>query len=386
MTELFDDEFIARLPPLEEYAANPAVVACCKRTDPAGTRYREGIEAAFRALAEGIKPRFCERLRSSRDEAHLPAVYELLFLTDFAGRGWKVDYEPEWGGGTPDFIVHAQADSFVIEVTVMFDPPEVLSGRRKLETLQEVLASVPTRYTTELSVRGPLPDDLDHDAIVSAVCEWQAELPWRDDEDALYEFSLAPFGVDATVALCGPGYDDELPGRLVGTVTSGWRSIGEDRVKKAVHKKAGKYERGGNDPDFAFVVAVANETSEVLDDLDIHDALGGKETIEVPVNVPPEQRTLRLRRKRTGVFTARKPDRDEPVNTRVSAVGLCARREEGGGIGFSFRLVHNPFAARPLSRDVFADRPQLVPTSRDANGVRMEWTHGNDVVPLDPRT
>lgn len=81
---------------------------------------------------------------------------------------------------------------------------------------------------------------------------------------------------------------------------------------------------------------------------------------------------------RDGIFTS--TAKGEPIRTRVSAVAVYDRRDRGDGAEYELSVMHNPFAARPLSPDVFSDVPQFVErTAPDEETVRLAWV--DDVTP-----
>ncbi len=312
---------------------------------PEAAKVRDLVDRLLAQYPENKRDTMVRRLRSRDDRLHRSASFELLLHGLVISRGFTViEIEPELSDGrAPDFLVGAlDGREFFLEATVAEGEAGTDRGadrrtREVLQALDQVLSpdfflslhcrGVPAQPVRLRRLRDQVQrfiDGLDYKASVAA---FQAGRP-------LPQHHFAEHGLTVTVGVIpknsrGPG------GRAVGGRMLPGGIINPERaIQAAVEEKAGRY----GALDRPYIIAVNALDTFASGDAAV-DALFGTE-----VAVVTAERGMQCRRNPDGVWM--RPG--GPAYTRVSAV-LSTERLSPWDVGQRrLRLIHNPWAARPI--------------------------------------
>lgn len=344
-------------------------------------RVRELIEGQFSRYAADDRNILRTRLRSTDDNQHMGAAFELVLHELLLRAGCKIlAVEPllKGTGRSPDFLVQTECGShFYLEATLATGRSRRQEGadRRLNEALQAInsvnspdffldvdTSGTPTAPVTVRRLRGRLDrwlQSLDYEQIIAQV---------GDEGVARPQFKYDQHGVSFRIAV--------TPRRQYRGTTKGGRAIGsrtlapqmvrsQESIRTAVVGKAGRY----GDLDAPYIIAI-NALSDYASEDDAFDALFGEEIISTRQTAEGFER--RISRDIDGAW--RGPS--GPVNTRVSAV-LSTERLGPWSLGQRrARLFMNPWARRPL---------EVLPLAIDIREVRDEQiycTAGNSIADL----
>jgi len=285
------------------------------------------------------------RIRSRDDSRHRSGWFELLLHGLLLTHGFTVvEIEPILPNGrSPDFLVQApDGRDFFLEATVAegeigADPGALRRLRDVLQVIDDVQSAnffidlhhrgVPTEPVKISTLRKRVQsflDGLDYDAIATAFAAKEPTPLLRLEEH----------GLVLTIAVV-PKNVRQIGGRAIGgRVLPGGLITPNVPIKAAVESKAGRY--GPLDKPYLIAVCAVEEFAHP--DAFV-DALFG--TLATAVSPRGDHRWVR---NADGAWHGP----SGPVNTRVSAV-LATERLSPWDVGQRrMRLIHNPWAARPL--------------------------------------
>ena len=154
------------------------------------------------------------------------------------------------------------------------------------------------------------------------------------DKDINLELSILPKSIEAR------GKDEIRP--LAITQFKFSYEGSEDSIKKAVHKKAGKY----GTPDKPYIISINSTSYKMTGKHDVFNALFGSEMISYSTN--PSDRDLKLVRDTDGVFFGKRG----PQYTRVSGILITNVSSSNLHVANHW-LVKHPFAQKDLNFDAF---------------------------------
>jgi hypothetical protein len=279
------------------------------------------------------------------DSRHRSGWFELLLHGLLVARGFTViDVEPPLPGGkSPDFLVAAPDGlEFFLEATVA--EGEIGADRGADRRMRDVLQAIdqvrspdfflslhhrgfparPIRFGRLRDQIQRFVDDLDYDAVVG---EFAAGRPGPlftfEEHGLILRITVVPKNLRQAGGRAMGGR--MLPGGLIHPNLS---------IKAAVESKAGRY--GQLDRPYIIAVMALDEFANA--DAAV-DALFGTDRLIIP-----EGGEHRWARNRDGAWMGP----GGPVHTRVSAV-LSTERLSPWDVGQrSMRLIHNPWAARPI--------------------------------------
>ena len=312
------------------------------------------MEAWFKRYPSSEQAEFASRIRSNDDTAFISAFFELYLHETLLRLGYSVEAHPQLSPRQPkrpDFrAVEISGSDLIVEAVVAQDSFEADSGStaRKNVVLDTVEALANPDFSLMLEEKGSprsppsgrkLRDaldkwlqSLDADSCLLAVEEGRArELPrieWSHD------------GWDLTfIAWPRPKERrDRSDRRLVGSRMSDVRWVdSRTPIRNAIKLKATRYGDIGR----PYVVAV-NALGNFIDDIDIAEALFGKEEFLIYGDLDSEPQAT-MRRKPDGAWNGPKG----PRNTRVSAVLIVTSLGPWNVVSREPVLYHNPWAQHP---------------------------------------
>lgn len=329
---------------------------------------RETTNSFFKGYPDSEKAQLKARFRSKNDYQHHAAFFELILHEIALRHKAKVMIHPHLPGREkmPDFLVTLDDNvSFLLEAAVatyksknemakdarlnslydglnrIIDSPNFFIG---IEIVQPPKSAPPIRQiasfvNTELS-------KYDAEHIAHLVTEKKAELPKAVylGKECRIVFEFIPKS---------PKARGKKGIRPLGLFSSGFHWVDHRTpLKNAIAKKATRY------GDVGMPFAIAVNALGVIDEIDVMEALFGKEQIHIPVppdsNVPINESRITMSRLPDGVWMGKKG----PTNTRLSAV-IVGRGLRKWNIGEAdFRVYHNPWARYPLD-SVFGRLPQV---------------------------
>jgi len=306
-----------------------------------------------------------ERALHGRDDAFFGAELELFLGRFFRQQGWTFDRHPDLGNGKrPDYFVRADDPSaeFVVEARASVDADDV-QRKQTMELLQQALDEIEGTEWIHLIVEGDLPGDFSIRRATRAIREFlDGTRAGRMRRAAVY--TQAGCSLIAEVKA-----DDLEQGAVATTWQFGEIAKSTDNVQPlldAFKRKASRY----GPMDHPYVIALFGQREFPLSRHSVISALYG--TLQWNFDDSgDEPRFLDESTKHNGAFTSLKDG--EPIHTRVSAAAIYVRRDPGTGMEYHLAVFHNPYAARPLSEDLFVDCPQFIPRGAEAGDVRMSW-------------
>lgn len=285
------------------------------------------------------------RLRSRDDRHHRSASFELILHGLFLARGFTViEVEPELPGGrAPDFLLAApNGQEFFLEATVAEGEIGADAGadRRMREVLQALDEVRSPDFFLSLHTRGmpaqPIAFRRLRDRVQRFIdrLDYEASLQAFIAGQPLPRFVLEEHGLALRVEVIPKNLRGGAGRAVGGRMLPGGLVQAHLPIQTAVESKAGRY--GALDRPYIIAVNAldifANADAAV-------DALFGTDRV-----VLSETGEAQWARNRDGAWMGARG----PVNTRVSAV-LSTERLSPWDVGQRrMRLIHNPWASRPL--------------------------------------
>ena len=333
---------------------------------PEAARVRAFVDQLLDQYPAAKRDALVRRLRSRDDSPHRSAWFELILHGLILARGFTViDIEPPLPGGrSPDYLVGApDGREFFLEATVAegeigADPGADRRLRDVLQAIDDVNSpdvflslhhrGVPAQPVRIGRLRAQVQrfvDALDYDALVAGLAARRpGPMISLEEHGLLLRITAIPKNLRQAGGRAMGGR--MLPGGLIHPNTP---------IKAAVESKAGRY----GQLDRPYIIAVCALETFANADAAI-DALFG--TDQVVVNPDGGHRWAR---NRDGAWMGP----GGPVHTRVSAVLSTERLSPWDVAQRPMRLIHNPWAARPILdlpigvevRQVVEDRLRVQP-------------------------
>lgn len=339
-----DDEF-ARY-------AEPSFVYMNRSSRSEFIEVRKKLDSWFRHYPKDQRDDLRARFRSHTNSQHESALFELILHEVLRGMGCKITLHPTLQTTTknPDFLVQPQgSDPFFVEaVVVTNESKKEASAQARINQVYDVLdrkvnssnfflwlsvegapASPPQANKIALFLNERLEKlDPDHIAALSESGGIEAVPVWRYEHDG-WVINFRPLPKK-------PVARNKKIVRPIGATSTDIRWIdNRTPLRDAIKTKAKKY----GELELPYVVAV--NALEFIDDIDIMEALFGKEQFEIDVHHPDR---AQMSRALDGVWISY----DGPQYTRVSAVMLSTRLSPWNLWG-NVRLYHNPWAKKVYS-------------------------------------
>lgn len=347
---------------------------------PEAVRVRAFVDRLVEQYPAPDRDALIRRLRSRDDSRHRSAWFELLLHGLMVARGFTIiAVEPKLAGGrAPDFLVGApDGREFFLEATVAEGESGANPGadRRLRDVLQAIdgvqsqdfflslhhcgVPAQPIRLKHLRSQVQRFINGLDYDTVVADFAAGRLTMPFRFAEHGLI---LRITVVPKNLRRAG--------GRAIGDrMLSGGVVQPHLPIKAAVESKASRY----GQLDRPYIIAV-NALEQCANADAAIEALFGTNRV-----VMTEDGDHALASNRDGAWIGP----DGPVHTRVSAV-LSTERLSPWDVGDRpMRLIHNPWAARPILdlpvgvavRQVAAKRLSITPgqTLAEIFGLPPGW-------------
>ena len=329
---------------------------------------RKKLEIWFSHYPTLEQPELRARFRSNIDSQHQSALFELLLHEILIEFGCSVTPHPTLSNTakTPDFLVKPLTGTpFYIEaVLVTNKSADEVAAQARINTVYDVVNRKvdSSNFFLWIDVEGTPKSPPSANKIASFLNKRLAKLDpeqvakryevdgvdaipsWRfKHDDWVIEFQPIPKKHEAR---------NKEGVRPIGGQSTGLRHVDHRTpIRDAIRNKAGRY----GELDFPYVVAV--NVLEFIDEIDIMEALFGKEqfTINFSQSNPLEPVDTQMSRIPDGVWTSY----EGPRNTRMSAVLLAIRLSPWNLLDGNIYLYHNPWAKRPYS-SVLTRLPQVV--------------------------
>lgn len=317
-------------------------------------RVRDLMEAWFGRYPESEQAEFVSRIQSNDDTAFISSFFELYLHETLLRLGYSVEAHPVLSPTQPkrpDFLaIESDGSDLIVEAVLAQDNFEEDAGAksRKNVVLDTVEALANPDFSLMLAEKG-FPNSppsgrklrdalerwlqpLDADACLRTVEEGRArELPQMDWSHDGWHLTFTAWPRPEK----SRGRPDR---RLVGSRMSDVHWVdSRTPIRNAIKQKATRYGDVGR----PYIVAV-NALGNFIDDIDIAEALFGKEEFLVYGDLDSEPQTA-MRRKPDGAWISPKG----PINTRVSAALIVTSLGPWNVASRKPVLYHNPWAQHP---------------------------------------
>ena len=329
---------------------------------PAAHRIRSLLERWFEEFPESGKKELWRRFRSSNDQEHLSAFFELYCHALVRAQGHVAVYHPSGrteNSAQPDFLVKADGEPrFYMECTLAADPSFDAGEKARLNRLIDELndklespnffvhifvdtmgkSSAPSSKIGRFLERELTKFDPD------VVAEEARKLGWKAWPCLLW--SAAGWALEFYLIPKSPEARERKDLRPIGGMSSGLERVDSRRpLLNALKSKSTRYGQLG----LPFIIAI-NSLELTLTDRDIAQALFG--TLWFLID-PDSDRPIRAP---DGFWLGPKG----PQNRRVSAVLIAADLTPWTNAERSPVLWHNPYATNPLGPELWKG-PQMIP-------------------------
>jgi hypothetical protein len=310
---------------------------------PVAARVRQSMEGWLSRYPAHDRDALISRLRSSIDDQHLGAFFELFIHELLLVRGHRIiEVEPklQHTPRSPDFLVQVKGGGRLYLECVLAtgrSQADVSAQARLNQALSAIDRTLPPRHFLDLSVRGVPAAPISIRSMTHALKAWIAGLP--DDGSA---FTTTPFihaehGV--TISLRAfPRHHPQRANRSIGVRLFPARTVTVNGdVFAVIQKKAGRYGK----LDLPYVVAV-NALDPFADEDAAVDALLGSRCLVVSQTAAGI--TYRKDRNPDGIWCGQTGARRRGLSAVLSTEGVdpwhfATRRG---------RLIRNPWATLPI--------------------------------------
>lgn len=313
---------------------------------PEATRVRERVDAWFAAYPESHRGPLIARFRSTIDDQHRSAFFELFLYHLLLARGCKViEIEPqlEHTDKSPDFLVeNARGERFYVEaVQASGLSSQEVAAQARLNTALSAIDSTPSPlHFLDLKVTGSPTKPLSTKKLKTALKSWIAGLPADETARHAAPFVWEEHGAKIQLNAWTRNKPDEK-GRAIGVRRFPLMRIDPSReIRPALKKKASRYGR----LDHPYLVAI-NALSTHHSELAVTDALLG--TAYVALSKGPNGEEIEEHRRRPDGVWYGPPD-GQPQNTRLSAVLALLKIDPWNFANKTGLLIPNPWAEKPL--------------------------------------
>jgi hypothetical protein len=334
---------------------------------PSVAGIRTILETWFQRMPESGKTELRARFRSHTGSQHQSAFFELYLHELLCGMGFTATLHPNVPGNVrthPDFLVlQDDMPCCYLEATLAVPSGNETAENARIAQVYDTLNAMESpNFFLAIRLRGAPATPPPAARLRRDLAQWLSGL----DPDVLGQ-TLETLGLDGLPSYewSHDGWDLSFlpiakPPSLRGQ--QGIRPIGvkmpemrivhsHTAIKTAVCNKATKY----GDLALPFVVPVnVIDRFRFARDLDIMNALFGEENVTYTQR-PDGTIDCGPGRSRNGAWFGPQG----PQNTRVSAALVSLNMDVWNKAGQSPKMIHNPWAARPLSRDLWP-LPQLI--------------------------
>jgi hypothetical protein len=361
----------------EQLAALPRphpsfLVSLLTRDEPAILSFRRQIEAWWARLSDDALPAFADRLRSLDNDAFFQAFAEVAVHEILRYHDVRV-VEFGGGGGSPmRALSAADGTPFALGVVAYLPETQIRGSMSVYRHLVRELNQIHHHYYFSVYLKRWLPYDFDPRPIKRALEVWLDSLDdgsWHGkyaeyrDENIHLEFSI----LDKL---------NEDRRNLVRFRISPLRTPEVlDRVAECLNQLTEEAERSSFS-ELPLVAAVFSNEDWALPDSFLQDFLYGKSDYTFAWTThggrSERLRAYRQNGAKYGAFVS-------PKYERVAAVLLVDKEWERDKVVFSLRVLHNPWASKPLDAKAFGDFAQCRVVDRDGDTAYMAWDHADRI-------
>lgn len=214
---------------------------------PEAERVRELLERLCSYYPCAGRSELVARLRASRKDTHLSAVFELVLHEIFYRTGSTLTPHPELGDTSrrPEFRIRTDSGfSFLLEATLCFERGADVAGEKRLQEAYDIIDRMASPcFFIGVESEGIPSAPLDTRRLKKRLTKWLGGLE-RDliaSEHTQRWFMHSDQGVRLKF-IAIPKRDPARPGRTIGFTSSGgqWSRV-RASVKSRLHDKVGKY-------------------------------------------------------------------------------------------------------------------------------------------------
>jgi hypothetical protein len=330
---------------------------------------RHELESWFMYYPRHEQRELRARFRSAIDTQHHSAFFELILYKTLLLLGCNIIVHPTIPGTKkrPDFLVEPiSGEPFYLEAAIATkESANEAAAQSRVNTVYDVInRKVDTaNFFLWLEVESTPKSQPPASKIAAFLNKHLANLD-PDEVMTLYELG----GMDSIPSWLfeHDGWVIEfqpIPKKLearkkktaypIGALSTGFQAINRSStIRDAIRKKANKY------GELALPLVVAVNVLDHIDEIDIMEALFGKEQITIDPTQISSSKLVNPEMSRIpdGLWTSYAA----PRNTRVSAVLLATQLFPFSILHADIRLYHNPWASKPYS-SVLTRLPQAVP-------------------------
>lgn len=319
-------------------------------------RVREVLEEWFTRYPEKEKDELRSRFQSGDDTHFASAFFELYLHELLVQLGYRVEVHPEVlepQSKKPDFFATApDGEEVFVEAVIASDVTEEETAAASMKKI--VYDTINTLEDPDFYVgieedgqpRTPPPGR----KIRNGLEKWLQKL---DPDKCLLLTEQGRFDALPKWNFSHDGWDIEFtawpkskeargkPGRRLIGMHMGAVQFMDSRtpIRQAIRRKASRYGNLGK----PYIVAV-NAMGNIVDQIDVMEALFGKEVLVFPQGLPPNvQPETKLTRRPDGAWTST----FGPRNTRVSGVLIGVSVMPSSIAAKDLELYHNPWAQHP---------------------------------------
>lgn len=325
-----------------------------KSTDPAYERLRTEIETWYRRLPEKHRRALHGRLISNDDSTNMGAFYELLFHEYCYRRGFGIEIEPSVSIYHPDFLIDSPSGAFYAEVLGVWSEVDATESKCMVNGLLQALDAFPSNHLVSVEFH-TMPKQISISDIVNRVRDWLSELSSTCTQPHYLQITETDINCTISavarnkIAASGNVYAWSVP------------DMEMDESIRAVERARRKSLKFATMTKLPIVLVVCGRDNVAWDELTLCQELFGH--VEITTHYSGS-RSVRLKQHGWGLS----PNQ----NRSISAIMFVTRNWDRGRMGYSRKVIHNPWARFPLSAAVFNDLPQLVP-SVEAPTELLEW-------------
>ncbi len=330
------------------------------------TAPREMLNGWFERWPADDREQLRSRLMAKQPSDFDGAFWELYLHEVHHRLGFTITREPAMAGvrTRPDFLMERDDGAFYLEATIVGPSAREVADRRAEDAVIDLINAA---YHPDFSIRvhnvAVGPQQVAKRKVVAAVERWLGTLDWSIERPRINDFRREPnhIEVNGTHLFLSPyARDPQVRGsRSFPTVVMGPTRTGvkdePPMIRDDLEDKASKFGR----PDKPYVIAVLCQR-EIVDDLDVEQALFGPEVVSIPVGPDGPVGDPRLQRDPQGFWQRGERKQATRVSAVLSAIALHAWSADV----VPPRLWLNPWATRPL--DVELPWAAVVP-DLDAN-------------------
>ncbi|WP_159006510.1 hypothetical protein [Bradyrhizobium sp. S69] len=313
---------------------------------PEAARVREQVDAWFAAYAETHRAVLVSRFRSTIDDQHRSAFFELFLYHFLLARGCKiVVIEPklEHTDKSPDFLVeNGKGERFYVEAVQAsgLSNQEVAARARLNTALSAIDISPSPLHFLDLKVTGLPTKPLSIKKLKTALTSWIASLPSDETARQAAPFVWEEHGAKIQLTAWTRSRPGEK-GRAIGVRRSPATRIDPSQeIRPALKKKASRYGK----LDHPYLVAL-NGLSTHHRESAVTEALFGTPYVEISKG-PNGEEIVRDLNRPDGIWYG--PPNGQPRNTRLSGVLALMKIDPWNFASKTGLLIPNPWAEKPL--------------------------------------